>query len=245
MVADLGEVQLQAGQYDAAARTLRRALRMPPDPRIPKTKTGESELTIKLYVHLGIALAGQGKPQDAIRQYHRALKHVPDHLEANNNLAKIYVEQKQNALAIRHLRRVVRVEPQRYEPHKVLGDLLRKEKEYAAAIAAWRGGLKARPDDPALLYEIAWQLATCPDPTARDGRQAVRTAERLCNVLGWDHVQALDTLAAAQAEVGEWATAVKTAQKALRLGREKGAAEFAREIERRLRLYEASKPYRE
>ena len=246
MVANLGEVFFETRRFDDAARTLRHALRLPESARITKTASGVSALTLKIRVHLGLALAGQGEMDDAIAQYKMVLKEEPGHLEANNNLAKAYLKTNKRALAARHLRRVVKAAPHLVEPCRTLGVLLYEARHYAEAVGVWQAGLKHHPKDAALLHHAAWSLATCPEPAVRDGKQAVALAGRLNEELGGRNAQALDTLAAAYAESGEFAEAVRTARRAIEVAKAfAGGAVFAKQVERRLTLYRASTPYRE
>jgi hypothetical protein len=55
----------------------------------------------------------------------------------------------------------------------------------------------------------------------------------------------LDTLGAAYAEAGRYGEAVGAAQGALGLAQAAGQTESARQIEARLRLYQAGRPYHE
>ena len=88
----------------------------------------------------------------------------------------------------------------------------------------------------------AWIRATCPDAKYRDGKQAVASATRACELTEWKDAITLDTLAAAYAEAGDFDAAVKWQTKANAMfpeGKDKS------EGEARLKLYQARKPYRE
>ncbi len=60
----------------------------------------------------------------------------------------------------------------------------------------------------------AWIWATCPDSRYRDGKQAVESATRACELTGWKSPDELDTLAAAYAESGDFTAAAKWGQQA-------------------------------
>jgi membrane associated rhomboid family serine protease len=62
---------------------------------------------------------------------------------------------------------------------------------------------------------LAWVLATSITDSSRDGAEAVKWAERLCNEDGWKTTAYLDTLAAAYAEADRWDDAVATQKKAI------------------------------
>lgn len=100
----------------------------------------------------------------------------------------------------------------------------------------------------------AWILATSADDRLRDGKAAVIAATRACELSNWKNSGALVTLAAAYAEAGQPALAVKWQQEAIDqftlkhspgkspLGSfDRGAIGWMKE---RLERYKAGKPYR-
>jgi len=61
----------------------------------------------------------------------------------------------------------------------------------------------------------AWLLATCPDDSVRDGHRAVQHARGASETLKHGSPIILDTLAAAEAEIGDFRSAVKDEKRAL------------------------------
>ena len=101
------------------------------------------------------------------------------------------------------------------------------------------------------LNHLAWLRATDKDETLRHAAEAVKLAERACEV-AVDPKQptvlaanCLDTLAAAYAEAGRYAKAVAVAQRAADAARAVGRNHAAVQFEQRKRLYEQRKPYHE
>jgi hypothetical protein len=88
----------------------------------------------------------------------------------------------------------------------------------------------------------AWLWATCPDARYRDGKRAVESATRACELSEWKDAVFIDSLAAANAEAGDFEAAVKWQSKANELY---PAAEDKKQEEERLKLYREKKPYRE
>ncbi len=84
----------------------------------------------------------------------------------------------------------------------------------ANAIEVLRQGVGRWPNSPLLLDSLAWHLATCSENGWRDGRQAVRMAERACRETGFSNARMLMTLAAAHAQSGELETAIGFAERA-------------------------------
>jgi len=89
---------------------------------------------------------------------------------------------------------------------------------------------------------MAWLLATCGVPEARDGPRATRLAEKAVALTQRTNVTYLGTLAAAFAENGQFETAVAVQKEAIALLQ---GEEQKRDYNSRLRLYESGIPYRD
>lgn len=72
-----------------------------------------------------------------------------------------------------------------------------------------------QPSDPTTLNDLAWMLATSKDPRVRNGRRAVSIATKACALSNWKNAFSIDTLAAACAQAGNFADAVKYQQLAI------------------------------
>lgn len=90
---------------------------------------------------------------------------------------------------------------------------------------------------------LAWTLATSPQDGLRDGARATRLAFAACELTDWKNAAYIDTLAAAYAETGNFAEAVRWQAKALELPEFQGTVRT--EAMNRLALYESGRPYRE
>lgn len=89
----------------------------------------------------------------------------------------------------------------------------------------------------------AWLLATAPDPRMRDGKKAVESASRACEMTDWNDPDMLGTLAAAYAETGDFADAIKWQQKAVDLTSPTLLVTL-NERQARLTLYQNHRPWR-
>ena len=108
------------------------------------------------------------------------------------------------------------------------------QRYYEAAII--EGDLSARNN-------LAWLLATSPTAVLRDGKRAVILAQPLAVLYeNWGY---LDTLAAAEAEAGDFEAAVRSEQKAIEQAESSANAEALRDLRQRLTLFERAEPYRE
>jgi tetratricopeptide (TPR) repeat protein len=92
------------------------------------------------------------------------------------------------------------------------------------------------------LWVRAWLLATCPNASFRNGEQAVQDAKIACELTNWSDEAAIDSLAAAYAETGDFDSAVRYAEQALTV---KGIAPVdSKRIQRQLELLKQRKPIR-
>ena len=83
-------------------------------------------------------------------------------------------------------------------------------------------------------------LAACPDDRMRDGEKAVEHATKACELTKQGDWICLDTLGAAQAEAGDFDSAVKSANKALKLA----PADSQQQIRERIEFYRDKVAYR-
>ena len=100
------------------------------------------------------------------------------------------------------------------------------------------------PDSPRMLDELAWLLATYPDSYARDGAEAVRLAERACELTDRRLPALLATLAAAYAETGDFSRGVAAAEEALKRAQDLGDTDSVKLSENILMALRASLPFR-
>ncbi len=127
--------------------------------------------------------------------------------------------------------------------HAHLGQALLDEGRPALAIEHWREAVRIRPDFDTAANNLAWLLATSPDPAVRDPEEALRYA-RLAEEAGApDDPAILDTLAAAHAAAGRFGAARDLLRRAVRLAVADGDEDLARDLRARLALYRAGRPY--
>ncbi len=88
----------------------------------------------------------------------------------------------------------------------------------------------------------AWIRATGPDASLRDGKKAVELAIEACELTRWKEAYCVETLAAAYAEVGDFASAVKWQTKAIEL---EADPKERLEYQARLKLFRENRPFRE
>lgn len=189
-----------------------------------------------------------GQPEDAIKDFGEFLKLVPtgDAAEAPDrpiglsNRGLVLAELGRFEEALKDLNEAVTLG---HPPaHINRGWAHELQGEYKSALADYAAPLKLMPDHALARNNIAWLKATCPDATFRAGQEAVKLAKEVCALTNNREGAFLDTLAAAYAEVGDFAAAIKAQELALE---DKGYAKrFGNDAQKRFALYKSKKPFR-
>lgn len=236
LLQDAAQAELKLNRVDRAAGRLATAARI---------DAGDA----RTQVLLGAALARQGSLADAAEAFRKGVEADPGDHQARVQLAKTLARLGRFDEADRWLNEALADGGGSPDPrmaaelHFQLGDVELAKGDRAAAARQYEVALALRPDHFAANNNLAWLLATNPDPAKRDPRRAVEMAERASGLRGGRDYSSLGTLAAAYAADGSMERAVETARAALRLARDAGDEGTARQIERQLRLHEQGRPY--
>ena len=182
----------------------------------------------------------------ALAEYRRALALRPDYAIAHNNLGNLLIAEgprRNVAEGVTHLKEALRLEPANSSAHYNLGRAYRAQRNTAGAIAEFRDSLRLNPSNstPATI-ELAWLLATASDDTLRNGQEAVTLARHAVTATQGKDPAALDALAAAYAETGQFDLALDTAEQAAALIPSRSPA--SDEIGQRQALYRQRKTFR-
>ncbi|HKE45829.1 MAG TPA: tetratricopeptide repeat protein [Steroidobacteraceae bacterium] len=95
------------------------------------------------------------------------------------------------------------------------------------------------------MNQFAWQLAVAPSDDLRDGARAVRIMQQALQLPDARRPAYLDTLAAALAETGDYAGAIRAQLEAIAALGPNASASARTVFDQRLALYRDGKPYRE
>lgn len=194
---------------------------------------------------LGVALAKQGYLDEAIVHFNFALNIDPDHTAARNSLGSALARKGRVKEAVDQYRKVLEINPGYKGAYYNLGKIQAHVGNIESAISSFKEALEIDPEMSQVLYNLAWILASTVDGKYRNGKEAVRLAQKLLKISGDKQPLSLDTLAAAYAEDGRFEAAVTTARKALALAEEYDMEELSAGIRERLMLYQNSRPYRQ
>lgn len=130
------------------------------------------------------------------------------------------------------------------EVHGIRGVFWQEQREFYRAISDFTRATELTPQRGEPYNNLAWILATCDDPDFRDGELALKNAQKAAELLK-ESPDSLDTLAAAQAESGRFAEAVKTMERVVAWCEQKGDAQRLKQARLHLASYRDNKPWRD
>lgn len=96
-------------------------------------------------ISLGMALANQGKMDQAVHAFRKAISLSPEHVAARYNLACMLNIQEKTTAAKDAFRAVLKMDPNHVESHNNLAIILFNEGELEAAVEHYRQALRLRP----------------------------------------------------------------------------------------------------
>jgi predicted Zn-dependent protease len=119
-----------------------------------------------------------------------------------------------------------------------LAETLERLGQSKGRVAVLVGAVAECAPSARLENNLAWALASVPDPAHRDGAGALQHARRAMELSGGRDPSFMDTLAAAHAEAGDMKEALAWAERALARATELGVApELRQMLERNASLY--------
>ena len=236
---NLGKALLQTGQLPEAIQHFQQALRL--QPGLPEA----------LY-DLGVALTQAGRPAEAVPRFEQALQLEPDNPAIYNGLGLALLNLGQAKQAVAQFRTALQLQPGLAAARDNLGialfrqgQALFRDGQLSQALADLQESLQINPGNVEAQVDLAWAWATCPDASLRNGAQAVKLAQQANELSGGQNPAVLGTLAAADAEVGQFSEAAATARKALQLLGSSTNTAAANGLRAQIGCYEKGVPFRD
>jgi tetratricopeptide (TPR) repeat protein len=161
---NLGSLFVRSGQIDAAMRHFQAALRS--EQNLPK-----------VYSNLGSLLTRQGRLDEAAVHIREALRLDPGYGMAHYNMGHLYLARGLVDSAIVRFAVAAERAPHFAEAEHNLAAAYLGKADYARALVHYRATLAIEPDHGGALNNLAWVLATAPDPAVRNGDEAVRALQ--------------------------------------------------------------------
>jgi tetratricopeptide (TPR) repeat protein len=223
-----GMIHLERGEAEPAIAEFNVALKI--DPK-----------RLDAYLGLATVYSLRSDHNKALAVFNRAIEVDPQSADALEARAIYFLSHGKSDKALDDLDEAIRIDPSSAAHLRSRARVCFEKGDFDRVLADLEAAIRLEPNDPEAHQGRAWILATCTDARIRNGRQAVAEATKACELTGWKVPHGLATLAAAYAEVGDFASAVKSQDQALSLLGAKDPAEH--EYRKLLARYKAGKPY--
>lgn len=226
----MGQVLLQANRPRDAAEHLRKALELDAN-------------DADAWLSLGLAEGRLDRLRAAEQDFRESIRCRSKNSDAHYWRGVTLSRLGQTDAAIEELKTAVNLAPDHANAHAALANVFAERGQDHQALEHYRKVVALRPAEARWQNAMAWLLATSPNDGVRDGAQAVRLAEAACREAPDDPAY-LDTLGAAQAELGQFKRAIVTTEKARRLAANRSDLALVQRIDARLLLYRTGRPFR-
>ncbi|MBN9121300.1 MAG: tetratricopeptide repeat protein, partial [Planctomycetes bacterium] len=224
-----GALRLMKGDTDGALKDLNETVRLE-----PKNPTFLSDRSVVWMAKID--------PDRAIADCDAALRIDPTAVNALANRGCAWLGKKEWGRTIADCEAALKLVPDHIGALANRGRARLFTGDWPGVLADLDAVLRSDPNNATGLTSRSLLRSSCPDPKYRDVKKARDDAKRLCELTQWKQGQALDALAAACAEEGQFDEAVKFQKRALEDATfVAGSGSDARE---RLGLYEQKKPHR-
>ena len=180
----------------------------------------------------------------AIDQFQQALALDPENAAARANLAMARLDSADPEEVVRGLQPLATDEGQP-AVQLALASALDRLGRRAEAIRHYEIALRASPDLPEAANNLAWLLATAPEPALRNPAEALHWAEIASAASGRRDASILDTLSVCLAGVGRFDEAVATLDAALALLGDAGPREQIDQLRAHRARFSERQPYEE
>jgi tetratricopeptide (TPR) repeat protein len=204
----------------------------------------------------GASWSAQGRHELAIADFDEVIRLAP-----TNTAGYLYRGNEQRKhlkldVAVDDYNRAIQVDPRCSQAYLNRGLVWKQRRDFEHAVQEFQRLLEWDKNNVDGHRTLARLLATCNDEDVRDGHRAVQEAKAACELTNWQDPDCLDTLAAAQAEAGDFDGAVASQAKAIRLLKYSNAPSALQRslsfggrrgvgFQDRLAFYKSKKPCRE
>lgn len=202
------------------------------------------------HFQIGSHFYASGNPDEALQHFEVSAKLAPGNPGVQSTLGMMLVEREEYKSALFHLQTaldamnadegdalVPKIQFQLALCQRAMG-------RYALSIKHFEAALGAAPRQLEIANELAWLLATCPDPAYRDGKKAVSMSWKLNKLDRDPNPQFLKTLAAAYAESGNFERALEAVDFAIKFLAD-GTSSEREVLVRHRKSYAAERPIRD
>ncbi len=222
-----------AGNLDGALADFNRVVQL--NPNFSKALYNRGELRFK-----------RGDLQGAIADYSAALRVNPQDGGYLTSRGFAYYSRNDYRNAMRDYNQALQIDSNNAEAYTLRGDAQADQAQFAQAVSDYQAAVRVNPNYGRVYQSSAWLRATSPAQQFRNTEVALRNAQKAIDLDGESDYRYLDTLAAAQANAGQFEDAKATQARAIEAAAAaKLPAQTAARLQERLKLYEANRPYRD
>jgi tetratricopeptide (TPR) repeat protein len=120
----------------------------------------QGDLRIEAAALSGQCLLYMKEPAEAERALTFVLKHHPDHVDAHRGLAALYYDQGALAMAMDHLKEVVRLDSEDGRAHRFMGRIYKELEQIPLALTCYEKAMKSQLSE-GLILEVRAEWADC------------------------------------------------------------------------------------
>lgn len=263
---NLGDVWLKSGHVDDAIREYQAALKITPESPVARNNLGSAFFkqgkvaeaiqefrrvlsrdvqSITGRFNLAAALLRSGRATEAVAEYEKVLAIQPDFAQGHLALGHALMRAERLADAIAQFKIAVQLQPGYAHARNSLATAFAAKQQWGEAIRCWRETLEIDPNNLAAQSGLAWTLATAPDPTLRNGAEALAISQRLSQTTEASNPMILRVLAAAYAEAGRFPEAIETTERGIALATSQYRSDLAALLQSDLKLLQSAQPLRD
>jgi tetratricopeptide (TPR) repeat protein len=206
---NLGSALYRLGRGGEAMRAFQTALSLDPD-------------FAPAHYNIAYLLATQDRAAAALPFASEAVRLNPQDWEAQALLAELCLKVGDLDRAVEHSLTVGELQKDNPAVQLAVAHVLTRAGRFAEALAAARRAVQLDANHLEAAAELAWLLATMPDPARRRPTEALELALRACRQADFRSAPALLALAAAHAAEGRFDHAVELGRRAVELARAAG-----------------------
>jgi len=225
-----GVLLAQDGQFEKAFDDFSRTIQM--NPQFAKAYSNRAALFM--------VANNANNLEAALQDYNRAIALDTNLAVAHRGYGRVCQLTGRMEEAMGHYEIAVRLAPNDSYAAACRADLLTDLGRYADAAEEYNRAIEIDSKSTQALSGSAWLLATCPNSQVRNADLAIQRAQTVIELGGDNDAVNFDTLAAAQANAGDFDGAMDSLQKAIELA----PAEEREAYKERLVMYQQAKPYR-
>lgn len=225
---NLGSTLGQMGKGKEAIEYFRKALAL-------------NDKNITALYNVAMLLLNEGQLEEAATHLETLLTQKSGDFQARYALAGVYQRMKRFDQALAHFERLALAQPKHEETLVSRGRLLLHLQHFDRAAEVLEQDWQRNPQMGSLVHLYARFLAVCPDRKLRNGQRALELATSVVNAQMT--VQHLETLALANAEVGDCANAASIQQRVIEGATQQGFPENSlKQYQTDLARYKNGKP---